>query len=171
MSVPFRVVLVPTDFSPCSDGAVALAADLARLHGARLVLLHVSDVGAVDLAATVRPSADGPAVAVGAYVKSTAEAELRATALRAGLGDVGLRVEIGRPAERIVAAAAAVDADVVVMGTHGRTGLAHLLVGSVTERVVRTCSVPVLTVRPRCVPDDVDRRTAAEQLLEDESTG
>lgn len=173
MGVPFRVILVPTDFSACSDGALALAAELARHHDARIVLLHASDVGGgIDLETPIQPEGARAPVAMGAFVRTSAEAELAAEARRAGIGErVDLRVEIGRPAERIVAAAKAVAADVIVMGTHGRTGLAHLLVGSVTERVVRTATVPVLTVRPRCGADDADHRTAAERLLEDESTG
>ncbi len=172
MGVPFRVILVPTDFSACSDGALALAADLARHHGARIVLLHASDVGGgIDLETPIQPEGARAPLAMGAFVRSSAAVELAAEARRAGVTDlVELRVEIGRPAECIVAVARAVGADVIVMGTHGRTGLVHLLVGSVTERVVRTATVPVLTVRPRCA-DDADHRTAAERLLEDETTG
>ena len=83
---------------------------------------------------------------------------------------IALRVELGTPEETILRVAHGVGADVIIMGTHGRRGLAHLIVGSVAERVVRTSPVAVLTVRrPDAMPHD--SRTNAERDLEDETAG
>jgi nucleotide-binding universal stress UspA family protein len=139
-------ILVPVDFSGCSSAAVDTALDLARLTGARLTL-----VNAYGVPVTWLP--DG-----GAYVPTRPElAELERTALgelepvRRRLAEAGVAVEAraveGPPAETIVQAAREAGADLIVMGTHGRTGLKHLLLGSVAERVLRTAACPVLTVR------------------------
>jgi nucleotide-binding universal stress UspA family protein len=141
----FRRVLVPHDFSSHADGALETAAALAQRDRGRLVVLHV-------IAPFYGPPAlaDGGAMILGpaALVPEQLEA-LKAHVSRVlgrGAPASVCRVEVGDPAQRIVDAARA--ADCIVMATAGRTGLAHLLIGSVAERVVRLASVPVLTVRP-----------------------
>ena len=81
----------------------------------------------------------------------TAEAEQRFEGITASLSDLETATEVvvGLPAKTIVDVAAARGADLIVMGTHGRSGVAHLLLGSVAERVVRMAICPVLTVRER----------------------
>jgi len=141
----FRRVLVPHDFSAPADAALKTAAELALRDDGRLLVLHV-----------IAPYAGPPAFAeVGGVWPGPASLVPEQTqALKAHVARVlgknapafACRVELGDPAQRIVDAAAA--ADCIVMSTAGRTGLAHLLIGSVAERVVRLATVPVLTLRP-----------------------
>jgi nucleotide-binding universal stress UspA family protein len=143
-----RRILVPTDFSPASDAALAQARELAGTLGASIRLVHVFD----DQAVTGALVADGqmflPSEMRG-LVMSGVEARLReklTANVDASLGhDTALLT--GPVAGTIVEYAQSHAADLIVMGTHGRSGVAHLLLGSVAERVVRTAPCPVLTVR------------------------
>lgn len=145
---PFTIkrILVPIDFSDCSKKALRYALPLARQHQAALTLLHVVE----------------PAYGVGEYgVLETAELE---ASLRAGgekeLGKVAaeaalaqvpsdILVRIGSPAGAIVEVADELTADLIVISTHGRTGLKHALLGSVAEHVVQRAPCPVFVVRER----------------------
>ena len=130
-------ILLATDFSALADHAARVAADSARRFGARLHLLHVAWPDA-DAAATER---------LAGLARDVASGLETVTAVR-----------VGGAAREIVAYAAAHDVALVVMGTHGRTGVSRALTGSVAELVVRTAGCPVLTV-PR-------RRAAAEPPAE-----
>ena len=148
---PFQSLLVPTDFSSSSEAAVSLAIDMARASSARLILLHVSDIGAtLALDAAMSSAAMGIAAAVGVdqQMQENARHSLEALATRVRM--YGLTVEVvsteGTPETRIVEMATERAADAIVMGTQGRSGLEQLLVGSVAERVVRAVTVPVITV-------------------------
>ena len=135
----FRHILLATDFSDCSARASDTAIELARASGARITLLHVHPI----------PSGGGvEGVAIGASDECAA-----ALALEGALAELRRRwprseslLTYGAPWEQIILAAEARQADVVVMGTHGRRGLPRALLGSVAEVVVRRSSVPVLTV-------------------------
>jgi nucleotide-binding universal stress UspA family protein len=139
-------ILVPTDFSPGSERAATYAVELAETLGASVLLLHTWEL-------PVYAVPDG-AVSFGADVMSrvevavTKEAEALAAKLRTPRVDVQARAVQGPPAFEIVRRAPELGVDLIVMGTHGRTGLAHVLLGSVAERVVRTSTIPVLTVPP-----------------------
>ncbi|PAP75917.1 universal stress protein [Rubrivirga marina] len=138
---PGRPVLVPVDFSAQSGRAVAVGVALAELTGAEIETVFVMDaVGETALAVAgslaVAPPPDEPA-----------EADLRAFAADAGADAVGTCVAHGDPAEAIARRAEALGAGAVVMGTHGRRGLAHAVFGSVTEAALRRLHCPVLTVR------------------------
>lgn len=144
----FERVLVPTDGSDGADNALDLAIDVALTNGSALHAVYVVDL-------------DGLAVdedsetwlihqALDAEGESTTSA-VRERAERAGVGRVETAVLAGRPHRAILEYVSEHDIDLVVMGTHGRRGLDRLLLGSVTERVIRTASVPVLVVR---VPND-----------------
>jgi nucleotide-binding universal stress UspA family protein len=136
-----RTILHPTDFSPGSAAAFAYACDLARDSGTRLVVLHVLDAGV-------------PMVAEGVVLPSNLD-ELRETAWReldaVHPKDSAIRFERilreGSTVAEILDAAQGLGADLIVMGTHGRTGLGRLLLGSVTEGVLRKAPCPVLTVK------------------------
>ena len=142
---PFRRILVPHDFSPHATRALALAADLARVHGGRLLVLHV-----ITPFHPASDSGDSAGSLVGEdLIRSECarlETAVRATVAGKDAPRVECRVEIGDPFRRIADAAASVDS--IVMATAGRTGLSHLVIGSVAEKVVRHASVPVLVVRP-----------------------
>ncbi len=146
MRKPIKRILVPVDFSPDSRNALQYAADLAAVSRAEIVMLHV-----VEPVYVAEPYM-GVAPEVGIFLD---EQRRNAKAVLARLGTdlkkkgqrVRTMVTAGPPALLIVDAAKDLRADLIVMGTHGRTGLAHMLIGSVAEKVVRTAQCPVLTVR------------------------
>jgi nucleotide-binding universal stress UspA family protein len=139
-------ILVPVDFSAHSDRAVRYAARLAGQVGASVGLLHVVD----DISYGVLSEVYLPNMPdlIQELVNS---ASRRLTAIATDRfppgADVQTAVVVGRPATAIADHAAGNGFDLVVMGTHGRTGLPHLFMGSVAERVVRTAECAVLTVR------------------------
>jgi nucleotide-binding universal stress UspA family protein len=151
--MPWKTILVPHDFSSCANHAAALARDVARVTGAKLVLAHVAEIPAglgVDTA--IVPEEGGAPIKLRDYAVANAEERLGdlADRLRKDGMEVVTTVVVGDSVDEILRATAEAGADLIVMGTHGRTGLRHLLTGSVTEKVVRHATVPVLTVR---VPD------------------
>lgn len=137
-------VLVPVDFSPQADAAVTCAGAIAERFGAHVDLLHVLD----DQLAWDGAGEQPPAARFAADVSASARHRLEAIA--GTLSARGLRVRVhvrpGRPVATTLELAAETGAGLIVMGTHGRRGVAHLLVGSVAEQVVRTAPCPVLTV-------------------------
>jgi universal stress protein A len=138
-----KAILVPTDFSPGSAEAMEYAIGLARLCSSRLIFLHVLEpaVYSVDFAIThpgvppeVRQRLDEM---MKEWIKHTSDQGIEAQ----GLFAMGIPfLEIGKAVERQAI-------DLIVMGTHGRTGLAHLVLGSTAERVVRLAPCPVLTIK------------------------
>jgi len=142
-----RAVLAATDFSPSSDYALHLAWSLAQDHRARLVVLHVASRSAVRYGDIVAPLAEGG-------YKDNAWKALRRLQWPDGTVPVDLRVDQGDPAREIIRLARELSCDMIVMGTHGRTGLERLFVGSVAEQVMRKASCPVLTVKSLGFQDD-----------------
>jgi nucleotide-binding universal stress UspA family protein len=135
-----RTVLHPTDFSERSDFAFRLACSLARDYGARLIVLHVAE----------------PPVVVGSegMLMPPVEVDLRPLQdrlqqLRPRDSKVPVehRLVQGDAATEILSVADETKCDVIVLGTHGRTGLGRLLMGSVAEQVVRKAACPVVTVK------------------------
>lgn len=145
----FRRVLHPTDFSPASEPAFERAVALARQNRAPLALVHVLEPPPVVLEDSFLSARAFQRM--GADARQRARARLRALAARARQGGVRATSAVldGIPFEEIVRAARRIRADVIVIGTHGRTGLARLFLGSVAERVVGTAACPVLTVAGR----------------------
>jgi nucleotide-binding universal stress UspA family protein len=148
MNPVIRRILVPVDFSAHSDRAVAYAIQLASEVGAALELLHV--VEDPILSGAWSPECCAPAIA--ALLGTIAsDARTRLETVRASLAGrnvaVSSTVVTGQPAPSIVDYAVVGEFDLIVMGTHGRTGLSHALVGSVAERVSRRAPCPVLTIR------------------------
>lgn len=138
-------ILVPTDFSEYSKQAIAYAREWAQRFGAKLVLLHVVELPPYPL--------EGPLPSrLGADflddLERQAADELAQILPQEAEVEVVRRVVVGVPYRKIVEAAAAEKVDLIIMATHGRTGLSHLIMGSVAERVVRTAPCPVLTMRP-----------------------
>ncbi len=139
-------ILLPTDFSEHAKFAVPWAVDLAIRYGAELHVLHVFDENAMDpLFFTYGGSAeeyfnnvrDGFRKEVDNYLEG---ADISGITLVPVLAN-------GNPFVEIVKYAKKHGVDIIVMGTHGRTGMAHMLLGSITEKVVRKAHCPVLTVR------------------------
>jgi nucleotide-binding universal stress UspA family protein len=143
----FKRILVPMDFSPPSDAALEYARSVAGRYGASLHLLHVAEdpYRAFYSAEVFVPEVEGLRDEILTDAARRLKERLRpsdVTELRATAESI-----IGTPAGSVVEYAAGHDVDLIVMGTHGRGGMAHLLMGSVAERVVRTAPCPVLTVR------------------------
>ena len=141
MALPFRKILSPVDFGENSLAALDVAANLARQGAATVIVLHVISL--------VMSPGEVPAE-IEIYREQEAEAkeklkEIVANRLKAV--DHQIIIRIGDPAKVIVQAAETLAADVVVMATHGRTGVSRMLMGSVAERVLRDSPCPVLTVR------------------------
>lgn len=138
--------LCPTDFSEPSQAAEGEAQRLAAALGAEIVLLHVMSEAPMWTesvrAAKVRQVFESQ------RTWATTALQTRADALAAAGVPARVVVATGVPCEEILRAARDEHADVIVMGTHGRTGLDRMLLGSVTERVVRQSACPVLTIRP-----------------------
>lgn len=134
-----RTILHPTDISEHSNKALQIACALARDYGARLVLLHVAYVPTVEGYSTADPAA-GLAQAM----KMLDALELPQDNVRAER-----RCELGDTVTEILRTAKEIKADVIVMGTHGRTGLKRLLMGSVTEQILRNAPCLVLTTTDR----------------------
>jgi len=133
-------IVVPTDFSHCGDAALRLAASLARDTGAKLLIVHVEE----------------PPLAYGGGemyygVPEPATEDLQRMLERVVPPDANVTYEhrliSGEPASAIVQLAEDEKADLIVMATHGRTGLTRLLMGSVAEAVVRRAPCPVLTYK------------------------
>jgi nucleotide-binding universal stress UspA family protein len=141
-------ILVPTDFSATSDAALDYAREVAARFDGSLHLLHV-----LEDPFTNRPLAPDAYVTDTPGVRTTiledARARLAHRLTPRDRDELAANAEMvfGSGAETIVEYAASRGIDLIVMGTHGRTGMAHLLLGSVAERVVRTAYCPVLTVR------------------------
>jgi len=137
---------VPTDFSDGSMRAFETAVDLARDSGARLTLFHVHHVPATVFPDVILPMTPD----LLRDIEHSAGLVLdrwRDRAIAAGVS-ADVRTALGGTADEICAAADAIGADLIVIGTHGRGGLSHALLGSVAEKVVRKAPCPVLTVRP-----------------------
>jgi len=148
--IAIKTILLPTDGSDCSAKAMAYALSFARQYGGRIMALHVVDrrweeqtrivfaeVGQ-DLTQKIR---DG--------YEEEARRILREVTDAAGKAGVPAETKVvtGIPSEDIIRVAQELPADLIIMGTHGRAGMSHLLLGSVAEKVVRRAPCPVLTVR------------------------
>ena len=139
----FKHVLVATDFSEASAPALELAVSIARQGGAALTVVHACEI-------PVFPEAIPPVDYVTPITAAAGKRldDLLAT-IRDRCPDAKRVLKVGSPWEEILEAATDAGADLVVVGTHGRRGLVHAMLGSVAERVVRLSPVPVLTVRGR----------------------
>lgn len=141
-------ILVPTDFSDPSQEALETAMSFARTFGATLDLVHV----AVEATYPVPPPIDiaslpidiGPALDRSAAGLAAAEARVREAGVACETATL-----VGRADQEIVTRARTTGADLIIMGTHGRSGLAHVLLGSNAERVVQHAPCPVLIVPKR----------------------
>lgn len=175
-------ILVPLDFSSCGPVTLAEALSFATAFRAGILLLHVAEPPrGLPLAARIHPpGAPGP-VTVAEWLRNDAQRgldALRAQARAAGV-DAQVVVETGRVAEAIVAVAKREHVRMIVMGTHGRDGLAHAMLGSVAEQVLRAAEVPVVTIRthhrPTCAARScatcTEGRSAGEQALVAEVEG
>jgi nucleotide-binding universal stress UspA family protein len=146
MKLDIHRILVPTDFSPPSERALEMAIEMARRFGAELTLFHAHELPAYVFPDGVMPVS--PQILAELERSMTAELERLATIVRAAGVSARIKTGVGAHDVEICHYAEEMSADLIVMGTHGRTGLRHVLLGSVAEKVVRRAPCPVLTVRP-----------------------
>lgn len=146
-----RRVLVPVDFSECSKRALRFAYDLAQAVGASIEVVHVWQPPSFVSPDLLVFDPEAESVSLRDWVRAEAHRAMGSfmDEMRAPDGvSVEPRLEHGDPAETIERLIEETQPDLVVMGTHGRTGVARLLAGSVAERTVRLATCPVLTVPP-----------------------
>jgi len=137
---PLHTILHPTDFSERSQAALHLACALARDYGARLVVLHVATQPPLVYGEGMLPlDAD--------QFLDFAKEQLEHLDVPTGSIRAERRLETGDPANEILRVAKHIRADLIVVGTHGRTGVSRLLMGSTAEQIVRRASCPVLTLK------------------------
>lgn len=145
---PFKVkhILVPIDFSDCSKKALQYALPLAKEHQATLTLLYVvapaygaGESGGVDYAQLEASMREGGEKELAKLAVDEVRGELSAATL----------IRVGSPAREIIETARSLPADLIVISTHGRTGLKHVFLGSVAEHVVQRAPCPVFVVRER----------------------
>jgi nucleotide-binding universal stress UspA family protein len=147
MSINLRRILCPVDFSTHSDHAMRYAAALAGKFGSELTLLHVVApvVAALPGEAALQDLVQANTEEIEAACRERLDkmvGELAAQGM-----NVACRVLNGVPYLEIIRYAQESETDLIVLGTHGRTGIAQLLIGSVAERVVRKAPCPVLTIK------------------------
>jgi universal stress protein A len=146
MAMDIRHISAPTDFSDYSKEAISYALELAQTFGAKLSLQHVVELPPYSIEGLVPPTLGGDLLDDLERQASADLAQVLPQAQNAQI-EVTRSVVIGSPFRKIIETAEAEHVDLIVMATHGRTGLSHLMVGSVAERVVRTAPCPVLTIR------------------------
>jgi len=146
----FNKILAPTDFSDDSKLALTYAVTLAQKFSSEIILVHVDQPLAPVMVSELNPGLDVSTmnrIAEEGRLLALKELDGATAHLReSGVKARGL-MRVGAPFLEIIHAAQSESADLIVMGTHGRTGLAHVLMGSVAERVVNKAPCPVLTVR------------------------
>jgi len=135
-----RSILVPTDLSSLSRVAIEYAKEMAEERSARLHLLHVVQPPPYD--PMIFPGVSVPTADTGNVVREAFER------FAEDWPDAVLHQREGRPHEEILEMASEIPSQLIVMSTHGRTGLSHALIGSVAEKVIRRSECPVLVVRP-----------------------
>lgn len=140
MNIEINRILCPTDFSASADYALDYALGIAKRHGATVEALHIAESSTY---------AKDPVNDHGQTYDDTLRERLEAMVEGKRDADITVTIKVvdGIDYVEIVNRATAWPADLIVIGTHGRTGMKHLLIGSVAERVVRTSPCPVCTVR------------------------
>jgi nucleotide-binding universal stress UspA family protein len=154
MSAPaIKKILVPTDFSEQTREVMDYAIMLARTFGAKLLLLHVHQTLPITEAVSWLDMGVPPVAETGLWKQLKEAAERQMARLRELYQDAGVNLEAqvieGVPFVEIIRSADREKADLIVMGSHGRTGVRHLLMGSVAEKVSRKASCPVLIIKPK----------------------
>jgi nucleotide-binding universal stress UspA family protein len=143
-----RTILVPLDGSVVAEAALKPAVEVARATRAKLVLLRAAQAHTLPMADPIEAQVD--------VMREAQEylAAARARVLAAGVGDVEMSAWYGPAVEAIVEAARYRHADIIVMSSHGRSGVSRLVLGSVAESVLRATTVPILLIRPEGAPVD-----------------
>ena len=142
----FEHIFVPTDFSECADAALSMAVAVAEKFGSRITLVHACEPPTYAYMGLMTAPGD----LVGPLHEAAREALAKALGeLRARYASSDSLLLFGSVTVELLSAIEKQKPDLVVLGTHGRTGMSHLVLGSVAERLVRTAPAPVLTVKGR----------------------
>lgn len=148
--IQIRRIVVPMDFSECSNRGLKYATALAERFDAEVMLVHAIEAP-LNLPPQTLVNVDpgGTSIPIMDYVRQAAERRMEAVLHELANAKVRASsvIELGDVRDVVLAQAARAGADMIVMGTNGRTGLRHLLIGSIAEDVVRRASIPVLTIR------------------------
>lgn len=161
---PIRKILCPTDFSASAENAFLVASSLARDQGARLEVLYVEvpiPYGEMGIPITPEELGGNLKEKLWESFRALTKSDPQMRNLR-----VNTHLAEGDPATEIIRAAKETDCDLIVMGTHGRTGLARILMGSVAEHVVRKAHCPVLTVKALARPASATSETCTREPQE-----
>ena len=158
-----RNILLSTDFSDFSAAAVEYASSFALLYGARVHLVHVIESGSV----VGVPSMELNTTTLSTGLQDNAQEEMRKFVYWKMKNNTNLEQVIlyGEPHREIVKYAQENEIDLIVIATHGRTGLAHILMGSVAEKIVRLSPVPVLAVKPLEMRERILKKEDVEEDL------
>jgi nucleotide-binding universal stress UspA family protein len=160
-------ILVPTDFSETADQALRYASGLARALGAKLTIVYADPfVPPIDFTATAGAWDEFSFVSLQARAQDHLRSDAEANIDPAVPYEITVRVD--PPLDGILAEARASEADLIVMGTHGRTGFRRLIIGSVTESVMRYAKVPVIAVPPHSATP-LNMRTIVCPVIDDTS--
>ena len=165
-----RRILVPTDFSAASSEAIELAAGLAKplaVDAVDLIYIWSPPTLISPKLLTIAPEEGGRGLTLEDLAREQAELQLQLAQKR--LKDQGvesrIHLGVGNPAHEILVLAESGHYDLIVLGTRGRKGLSHAILGSVAEKVLRHAPCPVLTVHARTLePEPAQRTTSTEQL-------
>ncbi len=147
MNVSIKSVLCPIDFSDSSEHALTYAIALAQSYDATLKLLHVVQPPLMSVPGDPMVPEFSSEVMEDIAAASRRRLDEIATKTREQVANVETEIATGSPFVEIITVAKDQDVDLIVIGTHGRTGLAHVMIGSVAEKVVRKAPCPVLTVK------------------------
>ncbi|MFI5304578.1 MAG: universal stress protein [Nitrospiria bacterium] len=142
-------ILVPVDFSVCSQETLEYACSLAKIFKAKIIVLHVMDLPAYWLETSMIPPGDR----FGLNKKLEEMVKQQVNKVKVKGIDVEGVCEIGQPYSKIIEYVDKNGADLIVMGTHGRTGLVQMVLGSTTERVITHAPCPVLAIKAGKVSD------------------
>jgi len=151
-------ILVPVDFSEMTGAVIDNACFLANKFEASLTLLHVVHVPPLAEASTWLDPVVSPSVEQDIRVQMEEGAKKQLEGMKEKCSNSGLRVDyaikVGEPFDEIVRMAGELDSDLIVMGTHGRSGFSHLIIGSVAERVLRRAPCSVFCINPRVAGEE-----------------
>ena len=144
-----RRIVCPVDFSACAEHALAYAQELAKTFNAEISLVHAYEDPAAYVTPVPMSGYVGPSAELLLELRKQLETRLEECKNNVAKQGVRVRAELleGTPYRVVLDWAKEYNADLIVIGTHGHTGLTHALLGSVTERVVRMAECPVLTIR------------------------
>lgn len=172
---PWKNILVATDFSECSRRALRDAYALAGAANGSVTLVHVTHMPVgLDSTVLIHPTGAHTALQMADYLEAKGQALLEAEVAAINTKNVPTvtRSILGDPVKEISKLAAAMGADLLVVGTHGRTGWRHMVLGSIAERLIQASSIPVLTSKSPipCVEDTV-RKEVPEDTVTAEQMG